>query len=580
VKRPLCSLLAALTVAGCGSGALPTPPDEAPAQEAGPAFFRDVTAGSGIDFTCRNGEEADQYTILESLGGGVGLIDYDGDGLLDVFLVGGGYFDGPDKKQIKGHPCKLYKNLGNFQFRDVTHEVGLDIPWFYTHGCAVADYDRDGWPDLLVTGYGRLALFHNEPDGKGGRRFVEVTHRAGLDDDLWSTSAAWADLDGDGFPDLYVCHYVDWSFAKHPTCGSQSAGAARDICAPPTFGGQPHRLWRNNCDGTFTDVSREAGLRFPPAKGKGLGVLIVDFNDDRRPDVYAVNDTEDNLLYVNRGRRGELRLEERGLDSCVARDDHGLPNGSMGVDAADYDGSGRPSLWVVNYEMEHHGLYRNLGGDLFRYASHVAGVAALGRGYVGFGTGFLDADGDGWEDLFIANGHVLRHPARTARRQRPVLLRNLGDGRFADVSAGQGPYFAAEHLGRGAAVGDLDNDGRADLVISHLNEPVAVLRSQPPEAGRHWLGVELLGRDHADVVGAKLVLEVGGRRLTRFTKGGGSYLSSGDRRILFGLGTAAEVGRLTVFWPSGEEQHWDGLAVDRYWSLLEGEAAPRKPQTD
>jgi hypothetical protein len=571
-------MLPVLVMVGCGSGGLPTaaPEVQVSARESGPAFFRDVTADSGIRFTARNGEEADQYTILESLGSGVGLIDYDGDGLLDIFLAGGGYFDGPDKKQIKGHPCKLYKNLGHCKFRDVTKEVGLDMPWFYTHGVAVADYDRDGWPDLLVTGYGRLALFHNEPDGKGGRRFVEVTHAAGLDENLWSTSAAWADLDGDGFPDLYVCHYVDWSFEKNPICGSQSARAPRDICAPPTFGGQPHRLYRNNRNGTFADVSREAGLHFPPAKGKGLGVLIVDVNDDRRPDVFAVNDTEDNLLYFNRGKRGELRLEEKGIDSCVARDDHGLPDGSMGVDAADYDGSGRPSLWVVNYEMEHHGLYRNLGDGLFRYASHVAGIAALGRGYVGFGTGFLDMDGDGWEDLFTANGHVLRHPARTTRRQRPVLLRNGGDGKFTDVSAGQGPYFTTEHLGRGVAVGDLDNDGRADLVISHLNEPVVVLRGEPLGAGQHWLGVELLGRDHADVVGAKLVLELGERRLTRFTKGGGSYLSSGDRRVLFGLGLAAAVGRLTVFWPSGEEQHWDGLGVDHYWGLVQGDAAPRR----
>ncbi len=574
--------LSALVLIGLGCGA-PDNPVPAPA-DAGPSFFRDVTADSGIAFTQRNGEEADQYTILESLGSGVALLDYDGDGLLDVFLPGGGFFDGPEKKQIKGLPGRLYKNLGNCRFRDVTAEAGLDRlaggrPWFYSHGCAVGDYDRDGWPDLLVTGYGRLALFHNEPDGHGGRHFVEVTEPAGLGgDDLWSTSAAWADLDGDGYPDLYVCHYLDWSFAKHPACGSQTPGQPRDICAPPTFTAQPHRLYRNNRDGTFTDVSKEAGLRqHTAADGKGLGVLVVDVNDDRRPDVYVVNDTEDNLLYFNRGPRGgALRLEEKGLESGVARDDHGLPNGSMGVDAADYDGSGRASLWVTNYEMEHHALYRNLDGRLFRYASHVAHIAALGRGFVGFGTGFLDVDGDGWEDLFLANGHVLRHPARNARLQRPVLLRNKGDGTFEDVSAGQCAYFAAGHLGRGAAVGDLDNDGRPDLIVTHMNEPVVVLRGEPPAGAGHWLGVGLAGRDHADVVGAKLVLEVGGRRLTRFAKGGGSYLSSGDRRILFGLGPATEVGRLTVSWSSGREQHWDGLAVDHYWGLVEGEPAPRQ----
>src|SRR5713226_294369 len=220
-------------------------------------IFLDRTPGSGLDLICHNGEEADHYAILESLGGGVALFDYDGDGLLDIFLTGGGYFDGPDKKQIKGYPCKLYKNLGNFRFKDVTAEVGLNIPWFYTHGCAVADYDNDGWPDLLVTGWGRLALFHNEPDGKGGRHFVEVTKRAGLNDTLWSTSAAWADLDGDGFPDLYVCHYVDWSFANHPPCTYERK---KNICTPRLFRALPHVLYKNNRDGTFTDVSKQAGI--------------------------------------------------------------------------------------------------------------------------------------------------------------------------------------------------------------------------------------------------------------------------------------------------------------------------------
>jgi hypothetical protein len=548
------------------------PGDGGAGHPSGPALFRDVTAESGIEFTYRNGEEAGHYAILESLGGGVALLDYDGDGLLDVFVTGGGYFDGPDKKEIKGHPCKLYKNLGGFRFKDVTAEVGLDrlaggAPWFYTHGCAAADYDNDGWPDLLVTGWGRLALFHNVPDGKGGRRFEEVTRQAGLTDSLWSTSAAFADLDGDGYPDLYVCHYVNWSFANHPECPGYAGDVRRDICPPKQFEALPHRLYRNNRDRTFTDVTKEAGLR---EDGKGLGVVVVDVNDDRKPDIYVANDTTDNFLYLNRSRPGRLRFDEVGMPSGVAVSETGVADGSMGVAAADYDGSGRPSLWVTNYENEIHALYRNVGNNFFLFSTQVSGIAAIGRVYVGFGTAFLDVDQDGREDLVVTNGHVVRHSPRL--RQQPVLLRNEGGGRFRAITPQGGPYFRQGHVGRGLAAGDLDNDGRPDLVISHLNAPVVLLRNEAPSE-HHWLGIELVGRDHRDIVGAKLVLEAGGQRQTRFAQGGGSYLSSGDRRHLFGLGTAAKMDRLTVVWPSGRTQEWDGgrLAAGRYHRLVEGE---------
>jgi hypothetical protein len=552
------------------SSPLGTEPAEAPV---GPFFFRDVTADSGVQAVYRNGEEAGLYTILESLGGGAGLLDYDGDGLLDLFVPGGGTFEG---QEIRGQPSKLFKNLGGFQFKDVTHEAGLDQPLFYTHGCAVADYDRDGWPDLLVTGFGRLALFHNEPDGHGGRRFVEVTRQAGLDDDLWSTSAAWADLDGDGYPDLYVCHYVDWSLtSNHPVCIGFD-GKRRDICPPGHFTALPHRLYRNNGDGTFRDVSKAAGLRVEhPQKeyGRGLGVLAVDVNGDGKPDIYVANDQSDKLLYVNRSRAGTLLLEEVGLESGVARDPLGAPNGSMGLAAADYDNCGRPSLWVTNYEGELHGLYHNdVRGDrvYFHFSTQESGIVEVGRMHVGWGTGFLDLDHDGREHLFFTNGHPNFYPrAGATRRQRPVLLRNLGQGRFRAITPQGGPYFQQDHNGRGVAFGDLDNDGRTDLVISHLNEPVVLLRNEAPTKN-HWLGIALVGEKNRDVVGAKVTLEVDGRRLTRFAQGGGSYLSSSDRRHLFGLGETDKVGRLTVAWPWGKEEHWDGLAVDRYWRLVEG----------
>jgi hypothetical protein len=559
-----------LAVLGCTEIACGPSPDSTPqaatpgaakeAEPAGPPLFREVADEAGVRWTYTNGEEAGHLAILESLGGGVALLDYDGDGLLDVFIAGGGSFAGSDKKEIVGHPCKLFKNLGGWKFRDVTREAGMDGPWFYTHGCAVGDYDRDGWPDLLVTGWGRVMLLHNEPvdpsDPSRGRRFVDVTVKAGLISPSWTTSAGWADLDGDGYPDLYVCQYVNWSFDK---------------------------VFRNNGNGTFTDKTEEAGLlKGGRDASKGLGVILVDVNGDGKPDIYVANDTVDNFLYINRCFHGKFKFEELGLFSGVARDDRGAPNGSMGVDAADYDGSGKPSLWVTNYERELHALYKNQcrpGHVFFSYQTAAAGIAAIGQKYVGWGTGFFDIDHHGWEDLIIVNGHAIRYPTGegVTRRQRPVLLRNQ-NGRFTDITRRGGPYFASEHLGRGLALGDLDNDGRVDVVISHMNEPVAVLRNEAQTRGRHWLGVELAGKDHADVVGAKVVLDRGGRQQTGFAKGGGSYASSGDRRHVFGLGAEGTVGRVTVVWPDGEQQHWDGLAIDRYHRLVQGKNEAEVPR--
>jgi hypothetical protein len=538
----------------------------APEVPPGPGWFRDVTADSGVDFTYRNGEEANQYTILESLGGGVALIDYDGDGRLDLFFTGGGYFDG---QQIKGHPCRLYKNLGGWKFRDVTGEAGLNGIDFYTHGCAVADYDRDGRPDLLVTGYGRLALFHND----NGRAFIDVTSKTGLRDTSWCTSAGWADLTGSGFPDLYVCHYVNWSFANNPTCQGNGPDQVRDVCPPQHFRPLIHALYRNKGDGTFRDVTAEEHLR---ADGCGLGVVLADLNGDGRPDVYVANDATDNHLYLNRGDH----LEEMGLRAGVAVDEHGLYNGSMGVDVGDYDGSGRPSLFVTNYQGEIHALYQNLGGEHFLYQSPGAGLAALGRHYVGFGTAFVDVDNDGWEDLFIVNGHVLRHPRGSTLNQRPLLLRNTeAQCRrvFQDFSRRGGSFFAVEAVGRGVAVGDLDDDGWPDLVISNTNSPAVLLRNETAAGDpASWLGIRLAGRGHRDVAGSTVTLEANGRRLARFARGGGSYLSSADRRLLFGLGDSKQVGRIIVRWAWGAEQHWDGLQPNSYWELREGEATARR----
>jgi RNA polymerase sigma factor (sigma-70 family) len=548
-----------------------TGPVAAPAPgEEGAALFRDVTAAAGVDFTYRNGEEADQYTVLESLGGGVVLIDYDGDGLLDIFLPGGGEFVGEDKTQIKGHPCKLYKNLGNFKFKDVTKQVGLDRIAFYTHGAAVADYDCDGWPDLLVTGYGGAALFRNEPDGKGGRRFVDVTKKAGLDGNLWSTSAAWADLDGDGFPDLYVCHYCDWSFKKHPKFTPD--GKNRDVCPPWMFSAQPHKLYRNRGDGTFVDVSKEAGLR---TDGRGLGVVAADLDGDGKPDLFVANDTDDNFLYLNRSTSGKLRFVEVGLEAGIARDDRGNPTGSRGLAVGDYDGTGRPSVLVTTSARESPSLFRNLsksGQPLFRYATQKAGLAEIGRDTGGCGAAFFDADLDGRLDLFIAHGNVSRHATdKTEVASRPVLLRNDGQ-KLTEFGESAGPYFRKDRRGRGVAVGDLDNDGRVDLVVSHLNEPVVLLRNEVKLGQKHWVGIELRGKNHRSVVGARVTLEVAGLPTqTRQVVGGGSFASTSDPRLVFGLGGVNQIGKLTVHWPDGSDQVWDGLKVDRYHTMSEGE---------
>ncbi|HZZ80316.1 MAG TPA: CRTAC1 family protein [Gemmataceae bacterium] len=535
---------------------------------AGPDWFRDVTAESGIDFTYRNGEEADRFTILETLGGGVAMIDYDGDGLLDLFFTGGGVFEGDS---LKGRPCKLYKNLGNFKFRDVTAEVGLDKIDYYSHGAAVADFNRDGWPDLLVTGYGRLTLFRNDK----GKRFIDVTADANLRDPIWATSAGWADLTGSGFPDLYICQYVDWSFANNPRCKGRDPKVERDVCTPGKFKALRHMLYRNLKDGTFQDVSGEQGLR---TDGRGLGVMLVDFNGDGRPDIFVANDESQNHLYFNRGGK----LEEKALLAGVAVDEGGMPNGSMGVDVSDFDGSGRPSLFITNFQGEIHSLFQNNGKESFSYRSRAVGIASLSRHFVAFGTAFLDVDNDGWDDLFFVNGHVDRFPVSGSPKQVPVLLRNIdvkGRRHFQDWSKRGGKFFTTPAMGRGIAVGDLDNDGWPDAVISNTNSSAVVLRNTAAtENPARWLGIKLIGKDSRDVAGSTVVLKGTTRSLTRFARGGGSYLSASDRRLLFGLGTNEQVKSVTVRWSWGAEQTWDNLEPGSYWELREGEPAAKRMQ--
>jgi hypothetical protein len=585
--------LAIITVSACNSSPstpIDVKPPEEPQGPTGPPYFKEVAAESGLEASYQNGQEAGHLAILESLGGGITLIDYDGDGLLDIFVPGGGFYGGTDKKEIKGHPCKLFKNLGGFKFKDVTKEVGLDGPAFYTHGALAFDYDNDGWPDLLVTGWMKLTLYHNESDGKGGRHFVDVTKKVGLPEGLWTTSACAADFDGDGYADLYLCQYVDWGFTpplKNPPC---SYGGPPDVCPPKSFFGLQHKVFRNNGGQSFTDVTKEAGIA-PGGENtsKGLGCMAADFDLDGKPDVYVANDTVDNFLYLNISTPGKIRFTEVGLQSGTARDERGAPNGSMGITIGDPDACLRPSILVTNYENEMHAYYHNEcidGKKYFTFKTPASGIARIGQVYVGWGTCFVDLDHHGWEDLVIINGHAIRFPqGQSKRAQVPVLFRNIGKGKFEVDTRRGGTYFSNVHVGRGAAFGDLDNDGRVDFVVSHINEPVALLHNVAEVGANHWIGFRLVGKDHRDIVGAKIVVEFGDEKRSRYAYSGGSYASSNDPRQVFGLGKADKITKITISWPNGpgqpggHTQEWGSLDVDRYWRLVEGEKQAQDMKT-
>ena len=536
-------------------------------QPKGPPLFQDLTKESGIDFTYRNGEDDEVLAIIESLGGGVGMIDYDGDGLIDLFFPGGGYYEG---KKVMGNPCKLYRNLGNFKFQDVTKEVGLeDVNWCYSHGVSVADYDCDGFPDLLVSGYSRLILLHNEAGKDGKRRFVDVTEKANLKDNLWSSSTGFGDLDGDGFPEIYVCHYGDWGFeTNHPQDCYYHDAKKRDVCQPRRFKPLPHSLYKNNGNGTFTDISSELK---PKELGHGLGVLFLDVNGDGRSDIYVCNDTDDNYLYMNRGAKGEIKLEEVGFLAGVARDDRGNKNGSMGVDGSSYDRTGKPSIIVTNYENELPALYSNRCKDQqisFTFGTNTSGLGILGGNFVSWGTSFFDIENRSWEDLMIVNGHAIRYPlAKFGRLQKSVLMKNVG-GKFTLNTSEGGSYFQDMHNARGIAVGDLNNDGKLDVVISRLNAPVVVLKNVS-ENGHHWAGLELSGKKNRNLAGTKVTLTANGETQYRFVKGGGSFASANDTRLHFGLGEAKKVDSMKIEWTNGKSQTITDLPLDRYSQVKE-----------
>lgn len=531
------------------------------------ARFIEIAESSGVRFTFRDGQEAGHYAIIESLGGGVALWDYDGDGLLDIFLPGGGKYG--KNNEILGLPGALYRNAGGRSFRDVTLIAGVQESRYYSHGTAVGDYDNDGFPDLLVTGYGGLTLFQNQGDGT----FREMAAAAGLTDTLWSSSAGWGDLNGDGVLDLYVAHYVNWSFDNHPFCAAQQGKNQREVCPPKTFEGLPDTLYFGLGDGTFRDGSQEAGLMpfgKPPEismfdSDKGLGVLLADVDLDGDLDIYVANDTVPKFLYRNRGNG---TFDEVGGQCGAALSDSATPDGSMGLDIGDFNNDGLPDLWVANYERESLALYRNDGDCQFLHVSRSTGVTAVGSLFVSFGTLFLDFDRDGDEDIFVTNGHVVRFPVNAPLKELPLLFENRG-GRFVNVAPAAGPYLSEPHLGRGVAGGDLDNDGDIDLVLSPINEPTAILLNESPNHN-HWLRVRLIGvRSQRDAVGAHLTLVTSAGKQIRQVKGGGSYLSQSDLNCFFGIPQDARIEKLLIRWPSGATQELFDVTPDRAITVIE-----------
>jgi len=545
IPRPPRGLVLALT--------LPMLAAAAPAPE---VRFADVTAAVGLTFTHANSATSNKY-LIETMGGGVALLDYDHDGRLDVFFVNGARLEDPmpaGKQPDKHDPAfwnRLYRQRADGTFVDVTEAAGLTgrDQTAYGMGVAAADYDNDGDTDLYVTGYGANTLYRNNGDGT----FTDVTQRAGVSGGGWSASAGFVDYDNDGALDLFVTRYVDWTFATNGRCGEQRPGY-RAYCHPDNYRGVANLLFHNNGDGTFADVSAKAGVA--DANGKGLGVAFADYDDDGFTDVYVANDSVQSFLYHNLQGRG---FEEVGLLAGVGFTDDGKTFAGMGVDFADYDNDGRPDLIVTDLSNERYRLYRQNEDHSFRDATHVSGVGGVTLPYSGWGTRFVDYDNDGWKDLFVAQGHVMDTIEKTAPnlryRQPPLLLRNES-GRFVRVTPG--PAFEQDRAGRGAAFGDLDDDGDLDIVLGTVGEPAIVLRNEGG-ASRHWLRIVAAGtRSNRDGIGCRVKVVSASGLTQHFTiSTAAGYLSASDKRLLVGLGDDASARLVEVRWPSGAVQRFD-----------------------
>jgi tetratricopeptide (TPR) repeat protein len=530
--------------------------------------FRDLAETAGLRFVYQHDPTA-LHRLPETMGGGLGLIDYDGDGWLDVYAVQGGTLpDGPAPASPR-QGDRLFRNKTDGTFEDVTTAAGLSaMAGGYGHGVAVGDYDNDGHSDLFITRWRSYALYRNKGDGT----FEDATERAGLHGPRdWPTSSAFGDLDGDGDLDLYVCHYLDWGPERSHPCPDPDRPGSYLYCVPRGFEAQADRVYRND-GGRFVDVTRQAGV--VDRDGRGLGVVIADLDDDGRPDVFVANDMTANFLFHN---LGSFRFEEVGEPAGVGSSGDGGYQAGMGIACGDLDGDGRLDLAVTNFYGESTSLFINLGHGLFADRTSAAGLKIPSRYVLGFGAYFLDANNDGRLDLATVNGHVNDYRPAIPYAMPAQLFLGVGGGRVADVSGSAGACWQALRVGRGMAAGDLDNDGRLDIVLVAAGEPLAYFHNEGPTG--HFITFQLEGKfpgSNRDAVGGRLTLGAGGRRQVAERIGGGSFLSASDDRVHFGLGDATTIDQVEVRWPSGHVDRYTVPAVDTAYLLREGqtEATP------
>jgi enediyne biosynthesis protein E4 len=530
-----------------------------------PALFMDVTREARIDFHLHCGSKEKLY-IVETQCGGAAAFDYDNDGWMDILLVDGSSVE--DYRAGKCHPPRLYRNNHDGTFTDVSAKSGLNFcGWGY--GVAIGDYDNDGWEDVYITGFHHSALFHNNHDGT----FTDVTTKAGVaNPDRWGTSAAFGDYDNDGYLDLYIANYVDVDMNNLPKFGDGVFCQYRGIpvnCGPRGLKGSRDRLYHNNGDGTFTDVTEKLGI--DPGSYYGLGVLWLDYDKDGCLDLYVADDSSPSLLYHNNCKGG---FTEVGGAAGVAYSSDGLEQAGMGVDSADYDGDGWPDIVKTNFSDDSNNLYHNDRNGEFTDVAGAAGVGAISIPYLGFGAKFLDFDNDGWPDIFIVNGHVdpqvEGQSFGVGYAERPFLFHNLGNGKFAEVGEKAGTALTRKYVGRAAVTADFWNRGRIDLLITNLDAFPVLLRNQTESTG-HWLRIKLIGtKSNRDGFGARVEIAAAGSTRYAEARVGSSFESSNDPRVHFGLGASSRVDSIAIRWPSGQVDKIGPGAADQELVIQEG----------
>jgi hypothetical protein len=519
----------------------------------------DITKQAGLAFTHNNGAFGRKY-LPETLGSGAAVLDVDNDGRQDLLLVNGANWPGQPKSNSRS---RLFRNRGNGTFEDITAASGIGVE-MYGMGVAVADYDNDGWQDILLTAVGQNRLFRNT----GRNTFVDVTAKAGLGArEAFSTSALWFDYDRDGYLDLLVCNYVRWSPQADVYCSVD--GKQKSYCTPEAYRGTTSWLFHNKRNGTFEDVTAKAGLF--DTTSKSLGVTLIDYDLDPWPDVFVANDTEPNKLYRNNGNG---TFTELGLRAGLAFSEDGRARAGMGADAADLDNSGTTSVVVTNFSGEMLGLYRPVGEGQFADQAPRSDIGRATRGTLGFGCFFFDVDLDGLQDLLVVNGHIDETissiNARVSYAEPPHLFHNRGQGQFADIASQVGGDFVRPKVGRGAAFGDFDNDGDPDIVITTNGGPAFLYRNDVA-SGRHAIRVRVKGvKSNRDGIGARVRVFVGSDKLWRVVKSGSSYLSQSELPVTFGLGSRARADRLVVEWPSGAKDELRNVAAGELYVITEG----------